>query len=375
MRIGIDARFYGPEAKGLGRYSEKLIEYLQQLDSENEYIIFLRKKSELSFNPAKSNFKKVLADYRCYSLKEQLKFPGLIKKQKVDLMHFPHFNVPLFYRGKFIVTIHDLILTRFPTERASTLGPVLYWIKHTAYKIVIRNAVKRAKKIITVSKYSKKEIEDNFPFARGKVAVTYEATSDFKRTPSKVNEKNFFAKHNFSSPFLLYVGNAYPHKNLERLILAFDELKERNNKLYLVLVGKMDYFFRRLKKMTKELKLEKRVIFPGYLNDDELKFVYQKAALYVFPSLVEGFGLPPLEAMSQGLPVAASRASCLPEVLGPAAEYFDPYNPEEIERIIRGLLNDRKKLRILKERGFEQAKKYSWYDLAEKTLSLYKSIV
>ncbi len=375
MRIGIDARFYGPTAKGLGRYTEKLIQYLQEIDHENEYIIFLRKSNWNFFLSKKGNFKKVIADYRWYSFEEQIKLPHAIKKEKVDLMHFPHFNVPLFCRGKFIVTIHDLILTRFPTERASTLGPFLYKIKHSLYKLVIWSAIKRARRIITVSEYSKKDIEDNFPKAKGKINVTYEATSDFKHTPHKINEEEFFTRNHFKPPFLLYVGNAYPHKNLEKLITAFAQIKKEHNDLNLVLVGKMDYFFKRLKKFAERLQLEQGVIFPGYVKEEELKFLYQKAKLYVFPSLVEGFGLPPLEAMSQGLPVAASRSSCLPEVLGESAEYFDPNNINNIKSVIKDLLKNEVRMGELKSMGFEQVKKYSWPNLAKKTLLIYKSLV
>lgn len=169
MRIGIDARFYGPKAKGLGRYAEKLLQYLDKIDQKNDYIVFLRKENFKKFQPSSDNFKKVIADFRWYSLAEQIRMPLLTRKYNLDLMHFPHFNVPLFYQGKFIVTIHDLILTRFPTERASTLGPFLYKMKHLLYKLVIRQAIKKAQKIITVSNFSKKDIEDNFPLAKGKV--------------------------------------------------------------------------------------------------------------------------------------------------------------------------------------------------------------
>jgi len=376
MKIGIDARFYGPKAKGLGRYTEKLIQYLQEVDKENEYVIFLRRNNWSDFQPKNKNFKKVLADFRWYSLEEQLKMPFCIRKERVNLMHFPHFNVPLFYFGAYIVTIHDLILTRFPTERASTLGPFLYKIKHTLYKIVIRRAIKKAKKIITVSHYSKKDIEDNFPFSRGKIEVTYEATSDLKLTPAKVDKEKFFQQYNFRPPFLLYVGNVYPHKNLERFLLSFKNyLKENPVSLFLVLVGRMDYFFRRLKKYAEELKLSERVRFLGYVNDEELKFLYQNASLYIFPSLAEGFGLPPLEAMSQGLPVLSSNSSCLPEILGEAALYFNPRDVDDMKEKLKMALSSQSLQQEMRRKGFLQVKKYSWPDLAKKTFSIYNSVL
>ena len=122
-RIGIDARFYGPRQKGLGRYLQKLITHLEKVDQNNQYFIFLRKKNWSEYCPSCSNFKKVLADYPWYGLREQILMPLKIRRQKIDLMHFPHFNIPVFYSGTFLVTIHDLVLRKFPTRRASTLGP------------------------------------------------------------------------------------------------------------------------------------------------------------------------------------------------------------------------------------------------------------
>lgn len=375
MRIGIDARFYGPLTKGIGRYTEKLIQYLQEIDHKNEYIIFLRGNNWPLFRVKNENFRKALADFRWYSFAEQINMPRTIKKYKVDLMHFPHFNVPIIYSGKFIVTIHDLILTHFPTERASTWGPILYKLKHTAYKIVIRRAIKKAARIITVSNYSKKEIMKNFSVPSLKIEVTYEATSDFKNTPPEINEKEFLEKHRIKFPYLLYVGNAYPHKNLERLLRVFKLLIDKENlDLNLVFVGKIDYFFKRLKKFVNQLQLQKRVFFLGYVTDEELKYLYQKALVYVFPSFIEGFGLPPLEAMTQGLPVVASNSSCLPEILGSAAYYFNPHDSQSLALVIKRIALDKSLRSELRKKGLNQVRRYSWPKLAEQTLGVYKSV-
>jgi len=155
MKIGIDARFYGPQSKGLGRYTQKLIQNLEKIDRQNQYIIFLRKENWNLYQPQSINFRKELADYQWYTLSEQIYMPKILWHNKIDLMHFPHFNVPIFWPGKFIVTIHDLILTHFPTTKATTLAPIFYKIKHFGYKLVISQAVKRACQIITVSNYTK----------------------------------------------------------------------------------------------------------------------------------------------------------------------------------------------------------------------------
>ena len=371
MIIGIDARFYGPKGKGLGRYTQKLIENLEKIDSENEYMIFLRKENWNEYEPAAPNFNKVLSDYRWYTLAEQIFMPFKIYQQKVDLMHFPHFNVPIFYFGKFVVTIHDLILRHFPTRRASTLGPIKYWLKNLGYKIVIGLAIWRAQKIITVSHYVKDDVVKCFRVKPEKIIVTYEGT------PQKISNFQFpisnLNKYGMTKPYLLYVGNAYPHKNLEKLIGAFEALISNNKDLELVLVGEMDYFYQRLKKYVREKfsQMANKVIFTDFVSDKELTVLYGNSAIYVFPSLCEGFGLPPLEAMAYGVPVVSSKSTCLPEILGEAAVYFDATNPQDMAEKINKVLSDE----ILKQKlitsGYEQIKKYSWQKMVGETLKIY----
>lgn len=370
MRIGIDARFYGPTRTGPGRYTQKLVDNLEEIDKENTYLIFLRKDNWNDFQPKNPRFKKVLSDYRWYSVSEQLLMPFKIAKSKVDLMHFPHFNVPLFYGGKFIVTIHDLIITHFPTKRATTLGPYLYKIKQFGYRIVIWFAAKRARRIITVSKFSKQEIVRHFKLANEKVVVAYEACDPPKEVTSSFDK--IAEQYKIFKPYLLYVGNTYPHKNLERFLLAFKQLREEeNHDVQLVLVGKEDYFSNRLKRRAEGLGLSKDVIFTGFIDDQDLPLFYKNALLYVFPSAIEGFGLPPLEAMSYGLPVVSSRAPCLPEILQDAAIYFNPKEISDIVRVIKKLIVDKELQKQLKTKGLSHLKKFSWKKMVEKTHSIY----
>lgn len=177
MKIGIDARFYGPKQKGLGRYVQKLVDNLEKTDSDNQYFIFLRRANWSDYQPTNPNFQKVLADYRWYGLGEQILMPWKIRRAGLDLIHFPHFNVPIFCRRPFLVTIHDLVLKNFPTRRASTLGPFLYALKNLAYRLVIWSAVKRAKKIITVSNYTKQDILKYYQVKPEKIKVIYEGIS------------------------------------------------------------------------------------------------------------------------------------------------------------------------------------------------------
>lgn len=374
MRIGVDARFFGPAGKGLGRYTEKLIKNLERVDFENQYVVFLRQENWDEYTPAASNFKKVKADLPWYTFSEQIFLPRILAREKLDLMHFPHFNVPMIYRRKFIVTIHDLILLKYPTKRATTLGPMLYKIKYWGYKKTINRAIARASKIITVSNYTKSELVDYFKIDPQKVEVVYEAADSVESGQLSFPDDLFLKRHKITKPFLLYVGNAYPHKNLERLLLVFQKLKSKNFPYQLVLVGKEDYFYHRLKAQALRLGLLEKdeVVFFGFATQRELAALYQKASLYIFPSYVEGFGLPPLEAMNYGLPVLASSAASLPEILGKAALYFDPKNENETQRVILKATSDEQLRRSLIRLGYSQVKKYSWQKTAQKTKEIYE---
>ncbi len=381
MRIGIDARFFGAIGKGLGRYTQKLIENLEKISAKggpafswdnNEYFIFLRKENFNDYIPRNKNFQKVLADYRWYSFSEQINMPRLLNKYNLDMVHFPHFNVPLFYKKPFIITIHDLILLHFPTIRGTTLSPLFYRLKYAAYKFVIKSAIKRARKIIAVSEFTKNDILKNYKIPENKISVTYEACdlTDIGEIGGIEND-NILKKYGIIKPYLLYVGNAYPHKNLEALVLAF-EIFNKDNDYQLVLVGKGDYFYQRLKKFAESRKV-KDIIFAGFVPDGELDAIYRNAELYIFPSLYEGFGLPPLEAMAREIPVASSDHSCMKEILQNSAYYFDASRPENIARAIGILLNNRNLREELIEKGREQVKKYGWEKMARETLEVYEN--
>ena len=372
MRIGIDARFYGgAKNTGLGRYTEKLLEYLVKLDQENEYVVFLKKDNFDTFNPPSPKFKKVLADYHWYSYAEQIHLPRKIKQAKVDFMHFPHYNVPLLYRGSFIVTIHDLTISHFPTQRATTLSPITYRLKHLTYTVVIRSAVKRAKKIIAVSFYTRNDLAETYKLDKKKIVVTYEA-ADLITKRSDLSPEEILKKYNITSPYLVYVGNAYPHKNLEIMPQALQVLEEKyGKKPTLVLVGKEDYFYQRLKQEVSATSVKDRIVFCGYVPDAELPILYQQAAAYIFPSLYEGFGLPPLEAMQYEIPVVSSQASCLPEILQDAALYFDPNDPQDIADKIAKIINNQDLAHSLAVQGKQHVKRFSWEKMTADTLLVY----
>jgi glycosyltransferase involved in cell wall biosynthesis len=372
MRIGIDARFYGSLGKGLGRYTERLIAHLEDLAHEDTFVIFLRKENWDAFRPKSGAFRKVLADFRWYSLTEQRRMPALVKASGIDLMHYPHFNVPVLAPKPFVVTIHDLILTHFPTRRATTLGPITYAIKQTAYRIILSRAVARASHILTVSNFTKNDIQKYFGYDPKKITVAYEAVDPFPEFAG--DQTSVLNKFGIKEKFLLYVGNAYPHKNLEQLIPFIKGLPPHYSETKMVIIGKPDYFLNRLMQQVKDAGLSSRFIFPGYVSDIDLGILYNQAQAFIFPSLYEGFGLPPLEAMVHGTPVLSSDAACMREVLGDAAIYFNPRDTRAMIAALEQLDTNPEMRRSLVAAGRQHASEFSWKQLASTTLQTYHNI-
>lgn len=382
LRIGIDARFYGSAGKGLGRYTEKLIDHLELLDKDNDYFVFLRSENFNEYAPKNPRFKKVLARYPWYSFSEQFLFPLLLLRFHLDLAHFPHFNIPFWYTGKFVVTIHDLILLRYPTILNTTRSAFFYFIKFVAYRFVIACAVWRAKHIITVSHFTKEDILKHYVGARGKISVTYEAADAFCRMLTWQEEWKLFERlklfdekqgsepkkvtRDILKPYILYVGNAYPHKNLEALLSASVSFSFYT----FVLVGKEDYFYARLKKTARDRGI-KNILFADFVDDRELNTLYRFAVCYIFPSLYEGFGLPPLEAMARGLPVISSDQGALPEILGDAAHYFNPHVRGSLEKELAKIFDSEEERAELVKRGYQQAARYNWESMTKETLKIY----
>ena len=369
MKIGIDVRLW--EQTGVGRYIRNLVVNLQRIDSKNDYVLFARStdiqdiKSQIS-NP---KWEIVNANIKWHSIEEQYKFSKIINKQKLDLVHFPYFSVPILYTKPFVLTIHDLIIHHFPTGKASTLFPLLYYLKFHAYKFIIYNAARRAQKIITPSISTKEEVMDHLGIDEKKIVVTYEAVDD------KIsNHKSQITNHNLGKYFL-YVGNAYPHKNLEKLIEAFADLQKEIKDTSLVLVGSNDYFYSRLKEKIKNLKIEDKVIVKTNISDAELSNLYKEAVALVMPALMEGFGLPVLEAMSQKCLVICSDISAFREVARDFAIYFDPDIKEDIKEKLKYAFENQESGEIKKmiEDGFLLANKFSWEKMAIETLKVYES--
>lgn len=368
MRIGIDCRIYSSNFTGIGRYTHELVQNLIKINDEkkrpHEFILFFNNPEYKNYEPPNPSVKKVLVDAQHYSMKEQIKFLFILRKQKLDFTHFPHFNLPIFYRRPYMVTIHDLTLSLFPGRKMNK------WYHRFAYNIVIKNAVKHAVKIIAVSNNTKEDIINHLNVPEEKIEVIYHGISE-KFTlldDPKITEKTL-KKFQIEKDFLLYTGVWRDHKNLPRLIKAFSILKnEKYLDLSLVITGKPDPCYPEVKDTVKKLNLQQDVIFTGQVSDEELVHLYNAARIYVFPSLYEGFGFPPLEAMKCGTPVAASKASSIPEICGENnAIFFDPYDINDMADKIAMLYKDADMQTKLIENGIARACKFSWDITAEKT--------
>ncbi len=374
MLIGIDARLW--DQGGVGRYIRNLVLNLLQLDENNEYILFVRSEDEDDIKNQISKFKIknlklkiIVANFRWHSVAEQVRLSRIIDKEKVDLMHFPYFSVPLFYNKPFVVTIHDLIYHHFVSGEASTLPLWLYGFKMISYRLIIKHAVGSAKKIIAVSQFTKRDIVNNLGAKGEKIEVISEAADDFKSSPELALQGLALQS------YFLYVGNVYRHKNAGLLIEAFKIIHKEDSKLKLVFVGKEDFFYKNLKKKLGKLMDEKVVIFKDNVSDPELTSLYRNSICLVRPSLMEGFSLPPLEAMSAGGLVLASDIPVHREIFEDSVIYFDPYKLDDLLSKLKFLLNIKREERnkIIKK-GIEKAKEFSWKKTAEQTLRVYNSL-
>lgn len=366
MKILIDARLYGLENAGLGRYLINLVGELAKIDSKDEYVLLLRKKYFDSLDLPK-NWKKVLTDFRHYSFTEQIKLPGIIKKENPDIVHFPHFNIPIFYRGKFVITIHDMLMHDFVGLSASILPVPVYFLKQLVYRIVFRRAILASSKIITPSNAVKDEIVKYYNVNSSEIETVYEGFDE------RIGINESYTPPN---PYFVYAGNAYPHKNLDRLIEAIVALNSGSDKKIMLLIASArNVFVRRLEKVIEKLKAQDFVKLLGFVPDAQLGGLFKNSLGFVSPALSEGFGLPGIEAMNAGTLLLASEIPVFKEVYGNHAIYFNPFDFTSIEKAMQNVIEmdpETRKYRIEEAQKF--SKRYSWAKMAKETLEVYDEV-
>lgn len=361
MHIAIDARVIN---SGTGTYIVKLLEYLQQIDNENSYSILVRAKDKHYWQPARPNFTVRVAEFDNYSFAEQIGFKRYLDKLKSDLVHFCMPQQPILYNGKHVTTVHDMTL--FKTYN-SDKNWLLYHAKQLVGRFVFKRVAHTSNHIITISETTKREFQAFTNIPDDNITVIYESGEIHKGALKPYRELPF---HNF----IMYIGQQPDYKNLRRLAAAHQQLLKKYPDLGLVFVGRMNRDTK-INKAFYEKQSYHNIYFTGFLPDEQRDWLLTKTAAYVFPSLMEGFGLPPLEAMAYGTPVVSSNASCMPEILGDAAEYFDPLDTDDMAAAIERVITNPKRRRALIKKGTAQVAKYSWRRMAEETHAVYMKVL
>lgn len=357
MHIAIDARIINSST---GRYVERLLHYLEKVDTANDYTILVRDKDETYWTPSNPNFQVKVAEFDNFSFAEQIGFKKFLDNLKPDLVHFCMPQQPVLYTGKSVTTIHDLTLLRVYNSDKNWF---VFKSKQLVGRFVFKHVAKKSRFIITPSNYSKQDIVAFAGIDPGKVCTTLlaaEAPEVNDLEPYKLPFKKF----------IMYVGQQPDYKNIRRLGDAHQKLLTDHPDLGLVLVGKLAadakanqaYF---------EKRGYKNIHFTGFVSDGQRDWLMKNCQAYIFPSLMEGFGLPGLEAMTMGAPVVSSNATSLPEVYGDAAEYFDPKDVNDMAAAIERVITDEKLRAKLISAGTKQVKKYSWRRMAEQTHQVY----
>jgi glycosyltransferase involved in cell wall biosynthesis len=367
MRIGIDARLI--HETGVGRYIRNLIRELAEVDQDNDYVVFLRARDFNHFTPPNPRWHKKKAEVAWHSLAEQFIMPWILLREHLDFLHVPYFNTPIFYPGKYIVTIHDLTILHFDTGKASTLPYWVYKLRRFGYRIVLFLAIKRASHIIAVSEAVKRDILTSFRETDERVTVTYEGIDPDFLHPLKVAHEETPVE----GKFFLYVGNVYPHKNIEVLLSAYTQYKNHvQNPAKLLFVGPADYFYKQMEMLLPSLDLDRHVVILHNQSDAALAGLYRRAVALLFPSRMEGFGLPALEAVACGCPVICSDIPVFHEILGGYALYAKVDSPEDFASKMTSVSLRPHDPKTLRGAAPPVLTAYSWKKMAEKTYSLYK---
>ena len=357
-KIVIDARESGTST---GRYIDKLIEYLHKLDSEFDFTILTKQTRADHLKSIAPNFEVLESDCKEFTFEEQLSFLKQLKSLNANLVHFGATHQPVLYNGRAVTTIHDLTTARFKNPAKNRL---VFNFKQAVYKWVVKRVAKKSVHIIVPSHFVKRDVAQYAKIDPRKISVIYDAADHIVTSAQPLPGLA-------PQSYIMYVGRPLPHKNLKRLMEAYSIIRNTRSGIKLVLVGKRDKLYEEHYRWALKEHIE-GVVFTGFVNDATLRWLYENTAAYIFPSLSEGFGLPGLEAMAHRAPVVSANTTCLPEIYGDAAEYFDPENIRDMVRAISLVIENPARTQQLIRLGSLQAKKYSWQKTAEQTLEVYR---
>lgn len=354
LKIGLDAREFqqGDIVTGIGRYLLNFLEFATVNQPDYEFVLFCNQNTKVDL--ASPNLKKIMIPEYLTFWWDQVQLPSYLRREKIDIFLTPYFKAPLFSPCKLVVIINDLIPLLYGAYRNPRSSLIKIYFKTFA-----RLAVRNADRIITISQHSKKDIMKVFGVPGEKITViTLAADGAFRQIDSEFS--GVLSKYKIEGKFILYFGNFNPHKNVGALIEAYHKMPANIKKEYrLVIGGKKDRYRQALLKLSNILGLQERAIFTDFVYKEDLPYLYNAAEVFVFPSLYEGFGLPPLEAMACGTPVIAFKVASLPEVIGDAGILLDPCGPDELAKAIVSVLTDNVLKKSLIEKGLSRAKQFS----------------
>jgi len=367
VRVGIDVRKL--HDFGIGTYIRNVLRQLARLDRTTEFVLLARPEDAPALSTLGQNFRTVAETAGNYSLAEQLKIPLALRREGVTLFHAPHYVLPPLVPCRSVVTIHDCIHLMFPQYLPNRLA-------FGYARASIAAAARRATRVLTVSESSKRDILRFVDAEPSKIDVIYNAYDErFAIEPKEEDVVRVRERFQLHDEFVLYAGNVKPHKNLERLIDAFHLVRKSGlDHLKLVLIGDEISKYAALRRAVHRHQLHQYVRFLGYVPEETLAVMYRLAGVFVFPSLYEGFGLPPLEAMASGTPVVTSNVSSLPEVAGDAAVLVDPYDPGAIADGIRRVLTDESLRGAMRQRGLDRARQFSWEQSVRRVRDIYGDV-
>ncbi|MGB7219641.1 MAG: glycosyltransferase family 1 protein [Vicinamibacterales bacterium] len=364
MRIGIDARRL--HDFGIGTYIRNLLRQLARIDHQSEFVVLCRPMDRDALSSLGENFRLIPEHAKTYSVAEQITVPLALRREGVELFHAPHYVLPPLVQCRSVVTIHDCLHLMFPQYLPNRLARFYA-------RASIALASRRATRILTVSESSKRDLLRFVDVPADKIDVIHNAYDErFGLEPREEDVVRVRERYQLQEAFVLYAGNVKPHKNLERLIEAFDLVRRSGlDHLKLVLIGDEISKYTSLRRAVHRHQLHKYVRFLGYLPEETLAVMYRLAGVFVFPSLYEGFGLPPLEAMASGTPVVVSNVSSLPEVVDDAALLVEPRDPQSIADGIRRVLCDQALRSDLRAKGLVRASQFSWERSVRRIREIY----
>ena len=371
LRIGIDATAIPSNRVGAGNYIFNLVRGLAKVDVENLYFVFAKPEHVVEWKIEQPNFRFLPGASRSRPLRlawEQSVLPVLVRQHKIDVLHSPHYTLPLFNPGRSVVTFCDMIFYLYPEMHSFS--------KRVFFRAMMQVSSQRADWIIAISESTARDLLGMFRVMPDRVcAIPLAAESNFRRITDRDSINRICGQYGLrAGEYILYVGVLEPRKNIPTLLRAYQDLVAQGIREQLAIVGRRGWMFDEIFTTVQTLKLGDKVVFTGYVPNDELPYLYNGARLFVYPSLYEGFGLPVLEAMACGTPVVTSSVSSMPEIVDDAGLLVDPRDPKQLARAIEQLVVDDDLHRSLQERGLQRAEQFSWERTARETLQVYSRV-